>query len=127
MRRVKGGLLALCIACLPAAAAAAQSCIDLATDTDSFDACAQQLIAPLEAKVTQLADGLRHRYRNQPELLGSFERLQKGWNEYRSNRCAAEAAARAGEREGERRRAFMTCTQRALELRVRELRSLAGS
>jgi uncharacterized protein YecT (DUF1311 family) len=124
---MRTAIFALCMACLPAGAAAAQSCIDLATDAESFDQCAKQLIVPLEAKVTELANELRSRYRSDPELLGSFEHLQKGWNEYRSNRCAAEAAARGGELEGERRRAFMACTQRALELRVRELRSLAGS
>jgi uncharacterized protein YecT (DUF1311 family) len=124
---MRSALAATLLACLPGVALAAQSCIETAANTNDFDECARQLIVPLEAKVAGLADELRSRYRNDPELLGSFEHLQKGWNEYRSNRCSAEAAARSGGLEGEKRRAFMACTRRALELRVRELRSLAGS
>ena len=115
--------LLLCLAISPAQAQPA-SCIDTASDRQSFNECAQREILPLEARVVQLVNGLRSRYRNDPGRLAPLEASEDAWNAYRNNHCRFESLSRTGAAEVETQRVFAACTRRALELRIKELEGL---
>ena len=104
--------------------AAPPSCITNASDPDSFDACARQEILPLEARRVHAMAALRTKYRDAPEVVRMLERSDESWNDYRNTYCGAEAAARGGGSEVERRRAYAACARRTLEAHVKELESL---
>ena len=113
----------------PGARAQAASCLQTASDTESFNACARSEILPLEGKVVSMVNGLRSKYKNDASLLATLMKSEEAWNTYRNNHCvveaaAAAAAARGGAAEVEKHRAFAVCTKRALELRLRELEAL---
>lgn len=103
-----------------ATGARAQSCIDTAP-LDTFGDCFQAEILPLEAKVVHLVNAVRSRYRADPERLRAFDRSADAWNAERNSRCSAEAQGKAPI---EAKRAFASCTKRALEARARELEAL---
>ena len=120
---IAAALIALSLLALPARAA---SCLDEAKDREAFNQCAQREILPLEARVVQLENTLRSRYRGDPKVLERFERSQESWNADRNSHGTIEAAARGGSSEMSVQRAFGACAKRTLELRVKELESVAS-
>jgi len=116
-------LLALCLGAGMAHAGPA-SCAAAASDPESFDHCARKEILPLEARRVHAMAALRTRYRGDPNIVRMLESADESWNAYRNTYCGAEAAARGGTSDVERRRAYAACAKRVLEEHVKELESL---
>jgi uncharacterized protein YecT (DUF1311 family) len=108
----------------PAFGTEPQSCIQSASDRESFDECAQKEILPLEVRLVDLMRELDTRYKSDAQRVRALDRSEESWNSYRNSYCTVEAAVRGGASKAEVRRAFAVCAKRTLELRLKELEAL---